>query len=162
MSNQTKSGQPVSTYSIRGSSTSLAHCETFSEKPSKQVNLEELNSSSVAALKTKDPFMYYSIPAMKKAAVLQTEVDLSSFDTSRNFSIPPRKKQNQAGDNERVPLTITRESRISFECHAGLLLWDLTDINGTNIDESEEEDSSFDAFLTSLEKSRQRRDDEDD
>ncbi|KAL3785669.1 hypothetical protein HJC23_001940 [Cyclotella cryptica] len=123
-------------------------CETIFEKPIEQVNLEAFNSSDVASLKTKDPFLYYSIPAVKKAEVLQKELDLSSSDPLANFSRRQYRNPKQACDEKRVSLTVTRCSRVSFECHTDLLLQDL--INDINDVDSDGEDA-FDNFLICLE-----------
>lgn len=82
--------------------------------------------------------------------MLQKELDLSSFDSQTNFSGPQCRKQKEIYDDKGAPRTITRCSRISFECHADLLLEDL--IDDINVVESEEEDTSFDTFLTFLKK----------
>jgi hypothetical protein len=144
-----ESSKPVLTSSVLRSSSSFVHCETIFEKATKQLNLEELSSSDVAALKTKDPFMYYSIPTLKEAAVLQKEFDLSSFDSS-SVSRPACRKHEEVGLDQRVPHIVSRKCRISFECHAYLLLED--HFSGIDVVQSMEDDSSFDVLLSSLEK----------
>ncbi|KAL3793211.1 hypothetical protein HJC23_000753 [Cyclotella cryptica] len=148
MCNPTESSKPSLAPSMLRSSTSIVHCETIFEKPVKQLNLGELNSSDVAALRTKDPFMYYSIPTLKKAAVLQTEFDLSSFNASTNLSRRVSRTHEKTGDNEQLSHIVSKKCRISFECHAYLLLEDL--FRGVDFVESVEDDNSFDVFLSSL------------
>ena len=148
MCNPIESSEPMLTSSVLRSPTRFVPCETIFEKPTKQLNLEELNSSDVAALKTMDPFMYYSIPALKEAALLQTEFDLSSFDSSSNSCRPTCRKSEEACENERVPHIVSRKCRISFECHAYLLLED--HFSGIDVAQSVEDDSSFDVFLLGL------------
>lgn len=148
MCNPAESSKPALASSTPMNSTSFVHCETIFEKPTKQLNLKALNSSDVAALKKKDPFMYYSIPTLKRAAVLQTGFDLSSFDASTTLSRPPFKKREEADDDELVPHIVSRKCRISFECHTYLLLEDI--FSGIDVVESVEDDLSFDVFLSSL------------
>ncbi|KAL7483947.1 hypothetical protein ACHAW6_009590 [Cyclotella cf. meneghiniana] len=144
------SSKSVLTSSVLRSTTSCIPCKTVFEKPPKQLNLEELNSSDVAALKTNDPFMYYSIPMLKKAAVRQAEFDPSTLDSSASLSKPACGKHDEAGENERVPHIVSRKCRISFECHAYILLED--HFSGIDVSETAEVDSGFDFFLSSLEK----------
>jgi hypothetical protein len=97
---------------------------TVFEKPTVQMNLRNLNSADVAALKKKDPFMYYSIEEVRAAAVLNRRVDTSTFidepikdDAAAAAGPPPSNKQKQ-GEDGRI---ITRKSRMSFEVHGDLL-----------------------------------------
>ena len=145
--------------SMLPSSSRFVPCEivfTIFEKLPKRINLDELHSSDVAALKTKDPFMYYSIPSVKNAAVLQRDCDRANIDSPINFSGPVCKMQNQVGENEPAPRAVTRKSRVSFECHASLLLEDVVNDSMKAVD-SEEEDSSFDNFLYILQESQKRK-----
>ncbi|KAL7516776.1 hypothetical protein ACHAWX_001753 [Stephanocyclus meneghinianus] len=87
---------------------------TFFEKPLNTIDLNDLNSSSkLDALKTRDPFMYFSIPALRVAALHNNEVDESMLrsDTS----------------NRECERKVTRKTRLSMECHADLLLEQLLD-----------------------------------
>jgi hypothetical protein len=56
--------------------------------------------------------MYYSIPALKSAALLNKEVDVSMLkrDTS----------------NREFERKVTRKTRVSMECHADLILEQLS------------------------------------
>lgn len=86
---------------------------------------------------------------LKKAAVLQTEFDLSSLNSSASSSRTACRKHDEAGENERVPHIVSRKCRISFECHAYILLENL--FSGIDVSETEEVDPGFDFFLSSLE-----------
>jgi hypothetical protein len=63
----------------------------------------------LAALKTRDPFMYHSIPACRKAALHNNEVDVSMI----------------RHDNRSIDRKMKRQTRFSMECHADVLMDDL-------------------------------------
>ena len=71
--------------------------------------------------------MYYSIPAVRSAALLNKEVDMSKLDEvstvmKRNCTSCPSRIMTQ---EFATSCTVKRASRISFECHADLLIMDL-------------------------------------
>ncbi|KAL7488975.1 hypothetical protein ACHAW6_014560 [Cyclotella cf. meneghiniana] len=83
---------------------------TIFEKPVKTMDLDDINSTSkLTALKTRDPFTYYSIPALRRAALRNNEVDVSVL----------------RHDNRSTGRKVTRQTRVSMECHADLLMDDL-------------------------------------
>ena len=87
--------------------------------------------------------MYYSIPAVRYAALLNKAIDMSKLDEvptvmKRNCTSCPSRMMTQQFDNSR---TVERASRISFECHADMLLVDLLEEEK----ESDGEDSALDA-----------------
>ena len=51
---------------------------TFGEKPSKQLFTKHLTSKDLETLKEEDPFMYYSIPEVRKAVFAGKDVDLTT------------------------------------------------------------------------------------
>ncbi|KAL7481234.1 hypothetical protein ACHAW6_006909 [Cyclotella cf. meneghiniana] len=80
------------------------------ETAPQHMDVSDLTSSNLASLKRNDPFMYYSIPSAKNAA-------LHCEKSKRNSS---------------TELSVTRQRRISTECHPDLLLEKmLTDTNFT-------------------------------
>ena len=83
--------------------------------------------------------MYYSIPAIKDAAYLLEEVELSSLEKSsirRNCISCQSRMQTES---ETSLNTVTRRSRISFECHSTMLMADLLDY-----DEEEKQEEGCD------------------
>lgn len=54
----------------------------LSEKAPKQIDLRLLSSSELASLKDTDPFMYHSIPEIKKAVLKGEDVDLELIELS--------------------------------------------------------------------------------
>ena len=84
--------------------------QTIFEKPVKTKDLSDINSSStLAALKIRDPFMYHSIPACRKAALHNNEVEVSVL----------------IHDNRSIERKVIRQTRFSVECHADVLMDDL-------------------------------------
>jgi hypothetical protein len=59
--------------------------ETFREKTPKQIDTRLMTSLDLAALKEEDAFMYYSIPAVKKAHWENNEVDLKDLEKSSPY-----------------------------------------------------------------------------
>lgn len=117
-------------------------CKTVFEKPTQQMNIGDLKTSDVEALKAKDPFMYYSIPGTVRSAELRTEFDASSFGVRTNTSGTTSKKQKR----ENKDCIITRKTRVSFE-YADLLLENL--IEDVEFAQSEVDDVQ-DSFLDML------------
>jgi hypothetical protein len=111
--------------------------------PKQHINVKSLSAQDLNALKKKDAFMYYSIPAVRYAALLNKAIDMSKLDEvptvmKRNCTSCPSRMMTQQFDNSR---TVERASRISFECHADMLLVDLLEEEK----ESDGEDSALDA-----------------
>lgn len=57
---------------------------TFKEKVPKQIDTRHLSMADLDVLKHEDAFMYYSIPAVKKAALKGRDVDLQDVHDSRS------------------------------------------------------------------------------
>jgi len=63
--------------------------KTFNEKAPKQVDMRRINSSDLVSMKEDDPFMYYSIPAVRAAALHGNYVDLQAVkDAATSSDIP--------------------------------------------------------------------------
>ena len=94
---------------------------TVFEKPEKKLDTKDITFSDLASLKKSDPFMYYSIPAIRRAVLHGKEVDSSEIFMPISDRIP-RKTTDRSSKSQ-----VTRQSRISFECYADVLLKDLMD-----------------------------------
>ena len=110
MCNSINSTAPTIQYPELGRSIQVA---TIFEKQSKQINLKDLDSSEVTSLKTQDPFLYYSIPAVMQASRLHQDVDVSAFDSLKDSESSNEKPNPAAGDKD----IITRKSKVSFESY---------------------------------------------
>ena len=141
---------------------------TFVKKESKQINLIDLRVSDLCNLKEVDPFLFYSIPAVRNAAMHGIPVDESSLDTSissRNSSSPLRRNisfdsydsqcdmdidEKSADVNIEMQekaiavFQVTRQSRISFECP------DLTVLDNLYSSDSDDKDDEFDDCILSF------------
>ena len=73
-----------------------------------------------------DPFLYYSIPGINKAALALKEVDLTKASQTAH--------------------TVTRKARIAFECHPSLAMDELF----VGSEESDLGELDVDVFLTEL------------
>jgi hypothetical protein len=113
--------------------------KTIFEKPHQQVDIGNLNSSKVAKLKTDDPFAYFSIPAVRRASMLNQELDMSAFDLQADSCGKPSKMR-------KVECTVTRQTRVSFEAYPDLSFRDFT----SHTDETE--DMHLSAYIAMLEK----------
>ncbi|KAL7480101.1 hypothetical protein ACHAW6_005805 [Cyclotella cf. meneghiniana] len=56
--------------------------DTFAEKVRRQIDLRNISSSDLTSLKQDDPFMYYSIPAVRNASWQCEHIDLPSLQSS--------------------------------------------------------------------------------
>ena len=88
---------------------------TFAEKRKKHIEVNDLTSSDIELLKMNDPFMYYSIPAVRKATLQGKKVVpfLLKFDSPSNSMALHEESSSQGPKKTKV----TRQSRISTECY---------------------------------------------
>ena len=71
-----------------------------------EIDISRFTAEKLQSLKQDDPFLYYSIPAVRRATFNLAEPDMSDASL---------KEQT----------TVKRRTRVSFECHTDLLLDDL-------------------------------------
>eukprot|EP01083_Nonionella_stella_P134519 409265_1 len=81
-----------------------------------------MDAHELKSIKETDLFLYYSIPAGKRA---ESEFSLGTSRTSRCGISTPSTSQASQVEVEPSTQTVTRRSRISFECHPDLLLHDV-------------------------------------
>lgn len=116
--------------------------ESTCENEQVKLNIDQpCTKEDLDSLKIDDPFMYYSIPAVKKAEYFCQQVDVAILKKSgfrRNVSCPARMETEEFLQPMRV---VRRKSCISFECHSTAVFSSyLDDIR----DEGEEENEIFD------------------
>ena len=87
-----------------------------------EVDISTLSAEDLQSLKREDPFLYYSIPAVRRAALFNLE--------------EPDVSESSLGDST----TVKRCTRVSFECHTDLLMEDLLG----DIEDEEYDQSDFD------------------
>ena len=86
-----------------------------------EIDIGNLSTEDLQSLKQDDPFLYYSIPAVRRAALNLEEPDVSALSSS----------------GESTTITVKRCTRVSFECHTDLLMEDLLGDIDEGYDESE-------------------------
>jgi len=123
---------------------------TFTNKLPKQMDTKDLDSSKLAELKKKDPFMYYSIPAVRGALFRGRSVDPSNVIVTSTTSSSSEGMQASAPSQ-----IVKRRTRVAFECHSDLLLEDVLG-DASNAETDDSNDDSFDEFLSVLERSMKR------
>ena len=73
-----------------------------------EIDISNLSAEDLQSLKQEDPFLYYSIPSVRRAALHFAQPELSG---SRCL--------------EESTTVVKRRTRVSFECHSDLLMEDL-------------------------------------
>eukprot|EP00984_Skeletonema_dohrnii_P020684 scaffold10156_cov98-Skeletonema_dohrnii-CCMP3373.AAC.3 len=80
---------------------------TFPDKKDvEELDLQSLTEEDLKVLKKTDPFLYYSIPGVNKAAVSLKKIDHSKAWQSQSTKV-------------------TRKERLTFECHPSLAMDEL-------------------------------------
>ena len=86
--------------------------DSTNDQQRKEIDIRQLNVDDLKLLKTQDPFLYYSIPAVNKAKLTSKTVDYNQV----------------LQDAVQYPSTnalVSRRSRVSTECHAALTFEEL-------------------------------------
>ena len=89
----------------------------------KTIDLKNMSAEDLKSIKKQDPFLYYSIPGVRSAMFLSTDIDTSDLGASKTKSCPSRLQTTRG--KARSSRTTTRSSCISFECHPDLMMEDL-------------------------------------
>ncbi|KAL3782404.1 hypothetical protein HJC23_005452 [Cyclotella cryptica] len=123
---------------------------TFTQQTAtSQESAKELPLQDLALLKKEDPFLYYSIPYVRNAVLLDKDVELSSA-TSRYSNSELTGIINQH-------FTATRQSCLTFEFHSSKLMEDLIDLNSDDFefDEDDEQEDDLYSYLAQLDSNPQ-------
>jgi hypothetical protein len=127
----------TSTCTCSGTMTIISRPTFPEDRPKKSIDTANLNAQDIESLKKSDPFLYFSIPAVHKAAIHSREIDLPALhaDSHSNSS------------------RVERRSRISFECHTDLLMEEfmeeLSGLSNSNV-KALDDDLDLDAILGSF------------
>lgn len=126
------------------------------ERAPQHLDVSELTSSDLALLRRDDPFMYYSIPSVKIAALHCEDVH-----TPAGLALPPNPNgsEMESKDDSSTKRTVTRQRRISAECHPdifmGEMFADTKFMSSVEALESDiDDDNLYDFLLTLDETSR--------
>ncbi|MBV5280576.1 MAG: hypothetical protein J0651_04890 [Actinobacteria bacterium] len=124
----------------------------------KEIDIRSLTDQDLCKLKTEDPFLYYSIPSIRRKSYLfdeSNDVDAIKSSTSRRSSLPADFRSRQDAlyqdvheDTRRRESIVRRTSRLSTEAHPSLILeemmlHELLELDG---DDSVDDDDMDDAF----------------
>ena len=90
-------------------SSESIHIPTFRQEHPQEMDVRRLSENDLRTLRTQDPFMYHSIPAVHMAAVTLQDVDNAKNLVTQGNCI------------------VTRKSRVSTECCMELLMEDFFD-----------------------------------
>mmetsp|Transcript_27247 Transcript_27247/g.56832 ORF Transcript_27247/g.56832 Transcript_27247/m.56832 type:complete len:188 (+) Transcript_27247:98-661(+) len=151
-----RSVQQVPTFRIIREVPTTDSETTQHENLPQEVDINNIKTDhDLETLKKQDPFLYYSIPAAKKAEFLNRKVEVSKLDKCsgirRNSNSCPARMMTESRHTRR---SILRSTRISFECHDNLKLEYLAEL-AELVDDEETVDSGD-------EKEEDESDDDDD
>ena len=117
----------------------------------KEIDTQKLTEDDLKRLKQKDPFLYFSIPAVRNAALFNKDLDMSSLQ-GRKSQCSSRDTASYPSQIESTPTTkVVRRSCISFECHPDLILEDYLDNTA-----DDEYDLDLDSMIRQLQVMRSR------
>ena len=83
--------------------------DSTNDQQRKEIDIRQFNVDDLKLLKSQDPFLYYSIPAVNKAKLTSKAVDHNKV----------------LQDADMTNALVSRRSRVSTECHAALSFEDL-------------------------------------
>jgi hypothetical protein len=125
----------------------------------REIDISALNKDDLCRLRTDDPFLYYSIPSMRRLSYLCSDDEggdtimienssssSSSSSSSRRSSLPPdfRSPQNAqimnaAKDTIRKESIVRRNRRLSTEAHPSLILEEMMLLEFQELDDVDED-----------------------
>lgn len=129
--------------------TNTVLCETIFEKESsKQVNTRDLSPSAAAALKASDAFMYYSVPTLRRAALLNKDSDVNFQVHASSGSSSMDVDDGHDGETS----VVKRQTRVSTECHPDFMFEEYYSGlgNGDDTDCEEDSDDEEEDFLMAV------------
>ena len=90
----------------------------------KEIDTSKLSQEDLRSLQKSDPFLYYSIPSIRRSSYLfgnGNDDDISSHD-NEDSTFPKQAEQEQTKRRKSI---VQRTSRISTEAHPGLIYDDI-------------------------------------
>jgi hypothetical protein len=132
----------------------------------KEIDISSLTAQDLCKLKTEDPFLYYSIPSIRRKSYLcdeSNDVDAIKSSTSRRSSLPADFRSRQDAlyqdvheDTRRRESIVRRTSRLSKEAHPLLIfeemmLHELLELDDDDSDDDDDMDDAFEHWLTESE-----------
>jgi hypothetical protein len=130
---------------------------------SKEIDINALSEEDLCSLKTDDPFLYYSIPSIRRKSYLcdgdddgdATMMRRVASSSSRRSSLPIDFRQNQDAlyqvvpeDARRRESVVRRMSRLSTEAHPTLILGEMMLHELQELDDDDDADDCMDLSVT--------------
>lgn len=98
----------------------------------KVIDLKDIDASDLKSIREQDPFLYNSIPGVRSANLLGREIDTSDLGTCQFKSTICCPSRSWTAQGEAHSKTVTRSTRISYECHPDLLYDDIFSSMGSD------------------------------
>ena len=108
--------------SVRSETVLIATAPVQTPEP-REVDISNLSPEDLQSLKEQDPFLYYSIPGVRRASLRLEDIDTSKL--LEDDQPQPRRSSCPARVESRPSTTVKRCTRVSFECHTDVLLEDM-------------------------------------
>ena len=117
-----------------------------STQKKKSIDTAHLSEDDLKALKKQDPFLYYSIPTVRAAAVRRGSMDTpSSVQQDAGLDTQSHRRVSCPDRIESSPTKVERQTRISFECYSDVFFGEVSD--GEDMDEEDDADVDFDSLF---------------
>mmetsp|Transcript_9933 Transcript_9933/g.17855 ORF Transcript_9933/g.17855 Transcript_9933/m.17855 type:complete len:118 (+) Transcript_9933:107-460(+) len=87
----------------------------------KTLDIKNLSEDDLKSLRKNDPFLYHSIPGIRRAAIFHKSIDHSNMDALCQGQATRRVDTLQDSETPKKTTEITRRSRISFEADLRLI-----------------------------------------
>mmetsp|Transcript_43466 Transcript_43466/g.74182 ORF Transcript_43466/g.74182 Transcript_43466/m.74182 type:complete len:137 (-) Transcript_43466:282-692(-) len=118
---------PEITCNLTGASISTTlNMETAAKEKPVQVSLKRIDADDLKSIKKDDPFLYYSIPEVRKAAMAGRDIDMSELGGILETM----------NDKDQTQSTVKRQTRISFECPLDVCLMDKLGLSDDEFEDS--------------------------
>ena len=94
----------------------------------REIDVSSISERDLRDLRKADPFLYHSIPAARRAAVLMKDLDASEVNKTSVITSRDRRlhcpSKRYSTNNSQSTSKVTRRKSISYEVHTSMLLED--------------------------------------
>ena len=116
------SSTPMVEWSSGSSSSIVVPTNASSPEQREVFDISNLSNEDLQALRKKDPFLYYSIPSVRRAELGFNDSSCSCSSKGLDSSVSAAAVSDDDNDKSSASTTVKRCTRVSFECHTDLLL----------------------------------------
>ena len=121
--------------------------QILTQKPTKpqHFSTREISSQDMDLLMKHDPFLYYSIPAVRNATLLNKDEDM--------FLLSSQSRESDFASGAKHSLKVNRQGRLTTECHSTKIMESFFHFNSNDFrfDEDDEQEDDLYFFLKQLE-----------